>query len=789
MRFLNFNVRYITTFALFFSFTTLYSAKVGNINFNQTGALKRSTDYLSLNLSLHKGATFSQEKLNDDIKRLKETGYFTDVEAVISKPSKNIVDITFNLSNASKISGIDIEGNQKFSDEELMEHIPLHAGESLNEKRLKQSLDNLQKLYTENGYYDVKIYPRTKIKKDGDVEVIFRISENVKLRVNSVSFVGNTVFPKGIDVFGQNVGGELEDTVQTHYSYLNLLSAIDFTGVIDKYFNMGLYNKAEIDKDKIRLRNLYWTKGYLDFSVKAKTWVGEDDPDFINVIFELDEGKPYKVGTLTIEGNTVFKSKELYDLLVLKTGELYDSRKERESVQAITSKYDRLGYCEFKCKPQIDADYENHVVDIVFYIHEGGIYTVRNINISGNRITKDYVIRREIPVEPGQPVDDVLIDAGKSRLMAMNYFNDVEVYTTASGVPGEKDVNYKLKEKGTAHVSIGAGWSSSDSLVGRLSLSESNFDITDPSTFFRGGGERVSLMLQYGIERNDVALTFTEPWLFGLPLRLDTTTFWHQREYEFWTEQHLGGSLQLTTPIGEFNMINLGYTLDFVKVKDMDSGYSQAFRDEEEGGSRVGAINLSIERDTRDNLMVPTSGYFLSMASEINSVILAGSSDYYKLDFGANGYWNFFDKFLVLNLGAKFGAMGSFSGDSNVPIYKRYFLGGQNSIRGFEYRRVSPLNNNGLPLGGQTMIVGTAEVTHPIYKWIRGAAFVDVGNAWADPWTVNFDLNVGVGYGLRILIPQISNAPIRLDLGVPIYKTSSEYSSSPQFYFDVGFNW
>ncbi len=755
----------------------LNGAEVEKITFNQTGALKRSEEYLKLNLSLHPGGTFTQDKLNEDIKRLKETGYFTDVEAVVSKTSDDKVDIQFNLSNVSRISKVEVEGNKKFSTEELLEHIPLHAGESLNEKRLKKSLTNLQKLYAGAGYYDAKIYPRTKVEPNGDIEVIFRISENVKLKVNSVRFSGNTVFTTG----------ELKDAIQTHYSYMNLLSAIDFTGLIDKYFNMGLYSKSEIKNDEIRLRNLYWTKGYLDFSVKLKTQILKDDPEYINVIFEIHEGKPYRIGVVTIEGNTVFKTKELYKLLTIKKGQVYDYRREQASVQAIAAKYDRLGYCDFKCKPGIDADYQNHIVDVIFDIYEGRVYTVRNVNISGNRITKDYVIRREIPVDPGQPVDNVLIDAGKSRLMAMNYFKDVEVYTTASGVPGEKDVNYKVKEKGTASFSIGAGWSSSDSFAGRFAFSESNFDLTDPSSWFRGGGQRVSLMGQIGLERNDLDLTFTEPWLFGIPLRLDTSGFWHMRTYQYWTEQHLGTNIELTKPLWEFNTISLGYTLDFVRVYGMNSGYSQQFRNQQEGISRIGAFNVKLARDTRDSLFNPKSGYLLSAEAEINSIIFGGSTNYYKFDFAASGFWNFFDEFFVMHLGAKYGFVGGINSD--VPIYARYFIGGQNSIRGFQYMNVSPLNSNGLPTGGQSMFVATAEISHPIYKWIRGAAFVDVGNAWADTWGFNFNWNVGVGYGLRILIPQISQVPIRLDLGVPIWRTESSYSASPQFYFDVGFNW
>ena len=770
------NIIFVTIFINFFA---MYASEVGKIKFNQSGALKRSTEYLTLNLSLQPGTKFTQDKLNNDIKRLKGTGYFTDVEADVTNLPNDKVDITFNLTNTSRIKKVVIEGNKKYSTKELMEHITLRPGEPLNEKLLRKSLTNLQRLYSKHGYYDTKIYPRTEVTKDGEVTVVFHIAENLKLKVNSVKFIGNTVFSSW----------DLKDSIQTHYSYLNLLSAIDFTGLIDQYFNTGLYNKIEIDRDKLRLRNLYWTKGYLDFSVKAKAEELKDEPEFVDVTFTIHEGKPYKIGAISIEDNTLFNTKDLLKAVVLKSGEIYDYRKEEQSIKAIAAKYDRLGYCDFSCKPAIDADFQNHIVDIVFNVHEGPPYTIRNINISGQRRTKDYVIRRELPLEPGQPVDNILVDAGKSRLMAMNYFKHVEVYTTSTGVPGEKDVNYKLQEKGTAHVSIGAGWSSSDSLVGRLVLSESNFDITDPSSYFRGGGQRMDLLAQVGLERMDFALDFSEPWLFGIPLRLDVSGFFHQREYEFWNEQHMGGNVRLTKQVGEFNMISLGYTLDFARVYGMSKNYSQSFRDQQSGASRLGAFRLAIERDTRNSLMNPTSGYKLKASGEVNSVIFAGSTNYYKLDLSASGYWNFFDEFLVLHLGAKIGTMGGINGNSDIPFFRKYFLGGQNSIRGFQYRRVSPLNSKGLPLGGQSMFVATAEVTHPIYKWIKGAAFVDVGNTWGSAFNYDMNWNVGVGYGLRILVPQLSNAPIKLDLGVPIYRAESAYSTSPQFYFDVGFNW
>ena len=219
----------------------------------------------------------------------------------------------------------------------------------------------------------------------------------------------------------------------------------------------------------------------------------------------------------------------------------------------------------------------------------------------------------------------------------------------------------------------------------------------------------------------------------------------------------------------------------------MSKRYSQKTRDKEEGESRRGQLTINLQRDTRDNLIVPTSGYLLSGLGELNTVGLAASANYYRWELQGSGYWNFFKKFLVLHAGLKYGIVQGIGDD--VPIYQKYFLGGQQSIRGFEFRKVSPLNANGVPLGGQSMLVGTVEVVHPIYKWISGAPFIDVGNSWEKPYDINFDINVGVGYGLRIMLPQFNNMPLRVDLGVPVYRTNQEFSKNIQFYFDLGVDW
>ena len=314
------------------------------------------------------------------------------------------------------VNKIIIKGNKKYSSEKIMEQVTLKNGEPLDSKLLRATVENVRKLYHDNGYYKASVYPSTEKQKNGKVNVILNIAENLRFKINSISFTGNKVFSKW----------KLRDAIESSHSYLNWI--VDW----------GLLNKDTLKDDKLRLRNLYWSKGYLDFSVKADVQKLKDDPEYTNIVFHIQEGKPYKVSSVIIHGARLFTEKELAALIPIKKGQMYNVKREEEAIAIIENKYSRLGYCDFMCKTNLDTDYKTHTVDIIVNIKEGKPYTVRDVKISGNRITKDYVIRRELPMHPGDPVDKVMIDAGKSRLMAMNYFKNVKSYTTNSNIPGEK---------------------------------------------------------------------------------------------------------------------------------------------------------------------------------------------------------------------------------------------------------------------------------------------------------------------------------------------------------------
>lgn len=769
--------KYITYLLVFIAAAfpaSVHAEKIGKITFEQIGSYKLSQEVLEYNLQSKSGNQFDQNVLNKDIKRLYSTGFFADVVSETVKTPDGKIDIIIKVSPKPKIKQIIFKGNKKFDTVDLTKQISLVSDVPLDDNKLRASTESLRKYYQSKGYYDAKVTPLVKEAGDGFVDVIFDIKENLRLKVNDVNFVGNTVYSNW----------DLKNSIANQHSYLSWL------------LDIGLLNRDELQNDKIRLRDLYWNKGYLDFKVTdIKVDQDPNDPEYANLTFTVFEGEPYKVGKITITGNEKFSGEELRADLLLKPGEVYDNRLERKDVDAFNDRYNALGFADYFCQVIRIPDYKTHTVDIEYRMKEGQIYTVNDINISGNTITKDKVIRRELAIQPGDPVDKNRIETSKSRLMGMGYFEEVEAVAVASGDPNTKNVDFNVKEKDTAHLKLGGGFSDSDSLLGMVELSQTNFDITEPENYFRGGGQRARAQAMFGLDRMDLNLNFTEPWLLDMPLKLDVTGYMNEVIYEHWRERRIGGKIDLTKKIfDDFTSVTGGYKFGSVRVYKMDDWLTQDFLDEE-GTDLVGATSLGITRDTRDSVMEPTTGYLLNFFSEATSQAFGASHNYYRLEGKASQYfnWKFWgERMLIFHFGGKMGTISNFNSHGDVPIYERYFLGGGESLRGFPYRSVSSTVNvagDEIPWGGQSMMILTSEITHPIYEFIRGAVFCDVGNAWKNSYTYSPSLiNMGAGYGLRIKVPYV-NAPIKLDLAYPIVNNVDGLDRKLRFHFNMGFTW
>ena len=758
---------------------------IDRVVFRQQGAYPFSEDIFEMNTQTKAGMQYSERIVNEDVRRLFALGMFEEIDSEVKDLANGNKEVVFIVYAKKNVSEIQFKGNRKFGDKELMKLVKLRTDMPLNDALLIESTRELRKFYEEKGYTEAQVDSALEADGEGSVKVIFKIAEHLRVRIDNVEFEGMNVYKPS----------EVKDLLETRYFFgsAKWLSFMPWEW-LGTPPNLGLYDRDFVTRDKIRLRELYWQKGYLDFKVNDVVVTEHaDDPELVDVKFVVEEGDPYFINSIRIVGAKEFSEEQLLPLLSAREEQVYSSSREDDDLKALESKYSPLGFADFQARAVRYPDYSTHSVDVEYEIMEGTQYTIGEVYISGNRWTKDYVIRRELPFESDDLLDKELLDIGKSRLMGMGYFQSangegdgVEILSMDSPEPGKKDVYVNVEEKQFLGGNIGFGWSDSDGLAGSLQLWHSNMDILDPQNWFTGGGQRLRIGALVGLEHFDVQTDFTEPYLFGIPLRLDVSAYWREVLYEDWNEQRLGFTVSLTKRIfDEFTSVSAGYTFEYVRILDMDKKMGPIFQDSV-GGDLIGRVFLSLNRDTRDSILNPTSGYDVGAYTYLTTRGLGATNDYYKFELRAINYFPFFHDWFVLTTGAKVGTMGTFNGD-RVPLYDRYFLGGGDSVRGFPYRSIGPVDQNDDNYGGEFMYLFTAELSHPIYKFLRGAVFCDVGDATSGHIGPISQPNVGVGYGLRIMIPQLG-MPIRLDLAYPIVCNQEGVHRRLRFHFNMGFS-
>jgi len=290
--------KFFLFFLSFSAWAAVSAQELNSVTFRQPGDSRFAEDVFRMNIQSRKGAPYDERTVNEDIKRLHATGYFADIVAETVKNSNGKIDLIFKVTPMATIKSVKFSGNKKYSDEKLRELLKVSPGTIMSNARLNESAAALRKFYTEKGHSDAMITPKITKDKNGDIQIEFRIKENLKQKVDEVIFTGATVFSPAM----------LKSGLHNHYSMWNWLPFLDF----------GLLDKSEIPNDIIRLRELYWSKGYLDFAVK-ETRLHEDpkDPEYVKIEYIIDEGEPYKIGKVSMNGNTRFKSDELLKLLRL----------------------------------------------------------------------------------------------------------------------------------------------------------------------------------------------------------------------------------------------------------------------------------------------------------------------------------------------------------------------------------------------------------------------------------------------------------------------------------------
>jgi outer membrane protein insertion porin family len=765
------------------------------IDVEYTGPATVSKERIIAQLRTAVGQPYSDAIVEQDIRQLYSTGAIRNVR-IFAQPDGEGVKVIVAVQTRSVVREIEVDGAHKIDAKRLRKEMGIKINSPVNEEQLEQGRQKIIDTYKGRGYNDVSVQFRVDPIEEnrGTSRVVYTVSEGIKGAVRRVEFEGNVHF---------------SDTTlrkQMKTKGKTLIAFIDKSGRLDE---------VQLQQDIDSVKEFYQNHGYVDVEVKDVRTEHVNGPIVIKI--QIVENTLYHTGTITFSGYKMTTEAKLRGILKMKEGGIYSPKGLHDDAKAIADAYGTGGYVDLVVLPEGSPAGPGRI-DVHYKIEEGERSFVQRINVIGNTRTKDKVIRREVLIAPGDVFNTVRVDVTKKRLDNLGYFAKVETYPEDTGVPGRKDLTIQVEEKRTGSLSFGGGFSTVDQLVVFAELTQGNFDLMSwPG--FTGGGEKFRIRAQVGTERKDFIIALTEPYFLDRRLSLGGQGFYSEANYlsSVYDQSNLGTSFEIRKPINSYMYATLGYRLEDVDIFNVDASASEQIQ-AEAGSTLKSEVLASLVFDRRDNPLLTRKGTRISFAPYVAGGPLGGDIKEYGGDLEAAQYFHLpldmillFDgevavvdvwnrsEFTTVDVQKKIRdpVTGKPVLDSSgnptfmtvqedipaVPIYDRLYLGGSNNLRGFAFRDVGPRDNQGEPLGGQSLARGTVEVTFPIIEKARGAFFYDTGFVNADPY--DFSTNhvaSDFGFGLRLDLPI---GPLRVDYGIPIQKDGR--SSNGHFNFNVGY--
>lgn len=755
--------------------------KIKSIVIVHEGPAAVSDELIRANIRVKVGDVFSQTPIDDDIRNLYETGFFHNIYTKSTLAAEGVA-LAYHVQGKPVLTDIYFEGNEKYKDSKLLKKLSSKIGEHYDEQKLFADTRAILEMYQKSGFQQAKVeYIPSITEAAGRATVTFRIEESGKIRIKSVDFIGAQAFTE------KKLRKEIKTRRRWMFSWL--------TG-------SGVLKEEQFEEDREKLAEFYREEGYIDFEIKDIE-IENISEKWIAIRITISEGNQYNVGSVEIKGASIHTPDEIKAKVRMGEGAIFTPGGLSNDIENIKDLYGIEGYIDTAVLPRKRPNIETGTMDLQYEIEENDKSYIEKIEIRGNDKTKDKVLRRELSVSPGDTFNMVEVKISKNRLLQMDYFEKVETRTEPTDVPDRKNLVINVEEKATGNLIVGAGFSSIDSLVGFVEVTQGNFDLFKPPTF-TGGGQRARARAQVGTRRQDYQLTFVEPWFLERRLELEVDLF--HRELDFigqtFNEQRSGASFGLKRPLGHPNLIGrVGYTLERVAIKDVDITASQAIKDEEK--ARIASrVSGSIAWDTRNHGLAPSRGQRTELLTSVAGGPLGGQTDTYSFELKSSHYFPGFFKGHIFELHGSAGIIDN-HGSDRVPLFDRWFLGGQNTARGYRFRQIGPRDDQNEPLGGSTFWFGSAEYSIPVVDRVRLAAFYDAGMVYQQAYSFNSRYefkdssavpatvkgnsgfwNDNVGIGVRLNLPI---GPLRLDYGIPI-NGDGRNDKSGKFQFGAGFN-
>ena len=715
-----------------------------------TGNVRVDSDAILRVISSKKGDILNRTVLNTDLSSVYKMGYFDDVVIKRRNMDKG-VEVVFEVKEKPSVRNIRFENNHIYEEQELFEVVGTSTGSILNAYKLNSDVNKLKRLYYEKNYHNCQISYDIKPLENHQADIVFNIEEGEKVRITSIEFEGNQYFDDD----------DLKDEMQTQEK--GFWSFITSSGELDE---------TELDNDVLRIEAFYKNNGFIN--VKVSDPVVDMGAQEIGIRFKIDEGKQYKNGVVSIKGDILTSEEELLALLESPKSELYNRELVRKDMIALNDFYANQGYANVRVVPKADKNDADAIVNINFDIDKGPLVYFNRIIITGNSKTRDKVIRRELAIDEQGLYSMKKIQRSNRNLVFKDYFQTVDIKPVKTKEENKRDVHINVEEKPTGNFSFGGGFSSDDGPFGQFSVEERNL-------FGKGQTGKFTIRMSGETALYDIG--FTEPWLFDKPISAGFNIYKFEHEYDYYDKNAYGLNLRAASRrFWDYTTIGIVYNIEKFDIDDVEEENTSV----SEGSYLTSSIMPYISYDSRNHSFLPTEGMYHKLSVEYAGEFLGGEIDFTKYLVESAAFFPLFWKFSA-GIYAKGGYLDDRTdGDPDID-WERFYLGGINSIRGFDDTDINGTRDGSkIEVGGEMYCQFNIEMMFPIVEEqaVYGVFFYDRGDVYNHGENIDLgDQYSSSGFELRWNSPM---GPIRLAYGIVLDGKETKSTGDGQFDFSIG---
>ena len=713
-------------------------------------------------LPIRVGDRVTEANAAEAVKALFATGFFKDVRLGVDG---DVLIVT--VEERPAIASVDISGSKEFEADALKKALRdtgLAEARIFDRALLDRAEQEIKRQYLSRSKYSVKITSTVTPLERNRVGIAMAIEEGGDARIAQIRIIGNRAFTES------QLLDQLKLTTPTWLSW---------------YTKTDQYSREKLAGDLETLRSFYLNRGYLEFALESTQVSIDPDREGVYVTLTINEGERFTVKDVKLGGNTLGRDDQFRKLFKLQPGDTFSGEKLTETTKAITNALGAIGYAFANASPVPVIDRQKREVSFSINVDPGRRAYVRRVIISGNQRTRDEVVRREIRQFEGAWFDSERIKLSRDRIERLGYFQGVTINTEpVPGTPDQVDLRVNVTERQTGSFTFGVGFSSTEKFLISAEINEPNF---------LGTGNTMAVAVNTGETQRTASLSFIQPYFTpnGVSRSVDVYSRTFNAKNLGLGDYRLrssGVGLRFGIPYTELDRLNIGLTYEQNKIMPGAGLLPQRYIDHiaeygEKSGALLGIIGWI--RDSRDSALSPTRGRLQRF--NVETTIPGQELQYAKATY--NHQWFIpVTKDYTLALNADLG-YGHSLGDKPYPVFKNFYAGGINSVRGFSPSSLGPRDPvDNLPIGGTALFTASAEFLFPLPgtgndKTIRTFLFLDTGNVFDD--TVNFgDLRYSFGMGINWLSPI---GPLKLSLGYPLRKQPGDDPQRVQFQIGAGF--